>query len=333
MANITLRQLRAFLAVARARSFTRAASELSLTQSALTMAIRGLEEEVGLRLLDRSTRAVAPTAHGERFMATAERLLDEMQRAIDDLRAIADRQSGIVVMAATASFIGPVVAPALQAVAERFPGIAVRLIEEHTDGAARRLLAGELDFAITTLPRPEPGIEAIPLVRDRFGLLCPRDHPLARAGKSLGWGVLADFPLVGMSQLNGMRRALDQDRHGAQAVRGLRYEVSSMTTLRSLVEQGVGVGAVPALAARPLRGSGLAWRKLVPAVHRTASLARRAGRSLTPAAAEVVVAMLAQLEQLGDPDIAVMTDAGELARQGWIMPPTPSRVTATPPAA
>jgi LysR family carnitine catabolism transcriptional activator len=72
MANITLRQLRAFLAVARARSFTRAASELNLTQSALTMAIRGLEAEVGLRLLDRSTRAVAPTAHGERFMVTAE---------------------------------------------------------------------------------------------------------------------------------------------------------------------------------------------------------------------------------------------------------------------
>lgn len=318
MANITLRQLRAFLAVARARSFTRAASELNLTQSALTMAIRGLEEEVGLRLLDRSTRAVAPTAHGERFMATAERLLDEMQRAIDDLRAIADRQSGLVVMAATASFIGPVIAPALRAVAERFPGIAVRLIEEHTDGAARRLLAGELDFAITTLSRPEPGIEAIPLMRDRFGLLCPRDHPLARAGKSLGWGVLADFPLVGMSQLNGMRRALDQDRDGAQAVRGLRYEVSSMTTLRSLVESGVGVGAVPALAARPLRGSGLAWRELVPAVHRTASLARRAGRSLTPAAAEVVLAALAQLRLLRDPGIEVLTDRASLIRQGWV---------------
>jgi len=319
MRNITLRQLRAFLAVARARSFTRAASELNLTQSALTMAIRGLEAEVGLRLLDRSTRAVIPTAHGERFFTTAERLLDEMERAIDDLRAIADRQSGLVVMAATASFIGPVIAPALRALAKRFPGIAVRLIEEHTDGAARRLLAGELDFAITTLPKPESGIEAIPLMRDRFGLLCPRDHPLARAGKSLGWGVLADFPLVGMSQLNGMRRLLDQDPHGVHAVRNLRYETSSMTTLCSLVENGVGVGAVPALAARPLRGSSeLAWRELVPAVHRTASLARRAGRSLTPAAAEVVTEALEQLRQLHDPGIEVLTDQASLVRQGWM---------------
>jgi LysR family carnitine catabolism transcriptional activator len=243
-----------------------------------------------------------------------------MQRAIDDLRAIADRQSGLVVMAATASFIGPVIAPALHAVAERFPGIAVRLIEEHTEGAARRLLAGELDFATTTLPNPEPGIEAIPLMRDRFGLLCPRGHPLARAGKSLGWGVLADFPLVGMSQLNGMRRLLDQDRDGAQAVRGLRYEVSSMTTLRSLVESGggVGVGAVPALAARPLRGSELTWRELVPAVFRTASLARRAGRSLTPAAAEVVLAALARLRLLRDPGIEVLTDRASLVRRGWM---------------
>lgn len=321
MTNLTLRQLRAFLSVARARSFTRAASELNLTQSALTMAIRGLEAEVGLRLLDRSTRTVAPTAHGERFMVTAERLLDEMQRAVDDLRAIADRQSGLVVLAATASFVGPVVAPALQAVAERFPGIAVRLIEEHTEGAARRLLAGELDFAITTLPTPEPGIEAIPLLRDRFGLLCPQGHPLARAGKTLGWGVLGDFPLVGMSQLNGMRRLLERDRDGALAVRGLRYEVSSMTTLRSLVASGVGIGAVPALAARPLRSSGLAWRALVPAVHRTASLARRAGRSLTPAAAEVVLAALARLRQLRDPGIEVLTDRASLVRQGWIPRP------------
>src|SRR3954468_10380699 len=110
--DITLRQLRAFLAVARERNFTRAAARLRLTQSALTMSIKGLEAEVGVKLLDRTTRSVAPTAQGARCVAVAERLSEERERALDDLWAHAERQRGLVVVAATASLISHAFAPA-----------------------------------------------------------------------------------------------------------------------------------------------------------------------------------------------------------------------------
>jgi DNA-binding transcriptional LysR family regulator len=316
--NVTLRQLRVFLAVGRSRSFTRAANELNLTQSAVTMAIRALEAEVGLRLLDRSTRSVAPTVHGERFLVTAERMLEDMERALEDLRAIAEREQGLVVVAATASFISHVLAPALRDLAGRFPGISVRLIEEHTEGAARRLLAAEVDFAVTTLPSPEPGIEAVPLLCDRFGLICPSSHPLARAGPSLGWGALLDFPRVGLSMQNGIRRLLQQDQHGIQAVRDLRYEVSSVGALQSVVETGLAIAAIPALAAIPMRRASLVCCTLEPPLHRTISLARRAGRSLTPAATEVVRAAVKRLRNLRNADIEVLWDEATLRRQHWI---------------
>ena len=89
MKNITIKQLRAFIAVAKLRNFTRAAAQLNVSQSALTIAIRQLEAEVGLRLFDRSTRAVELTPHAITFRPAAQRLLDDLAQSIDDLNAVA----------------------------------------------------------------------------------------------------------------------------------------------------------------------------------------------------------------------------------------------------
>jgi DNA-binding transcriptional LysR family regulator len=94
--NITLRQLRAFRAVGHEGSFTRAAARLRLTQSALSIAVQSLEAELGLRLLDRSTRSVTPTLHGLRLLGLADRVLDELERGVEDLRAHAERARGQV---------------------------------------------------------------------------------------------------------------------------------------------------------------------------------------------------------------------------------------------
>src|SRR5919205_1072597 len=100
--NITLKQLRAFAAVAREQSFTRAAERLHVTQSALTAAIKALEEELNLRLFDRSTRAVVLTPQGQHFLPVAEKLLRDLTESLDDLKTLADRQRGSVTVAAAA---------------------------------------------------------------------------------------------------------------------------------------------------------------------------------------------------------------------------------------
>lgn len=320
--NITLRQLRAFIAVAQERNFTRAAARMRLTQSALTLSIKALEVEVGVKLLDRTTRSVVPTSHGERFIVVAERLIEEMERALDDLWAHAEKERGLVVVAATASLISHAFAPALRTLAHKYPGISVRIVEEHTVGAVRRLLAGEVDFAVTTLPNPDPALKAVPLLRDQFGLVCPADHALAGAGDTLGWGALRDHPTLGLSAESGIRALIEQHAGGTFVRQRPRYEVSSVSGLQSLVEQGLGVAAMPALAALPMTRAELVFRLLVPAVYRVVYLARQPGRSPTPAASALVAALLQRLEGLACSGIEVLAGAADLAQLGFDLTPS-----------
>jgi DNA-binding transcriptional LysR family regulator len=315
--NVTLRQLRAFLAVARERSFTRAAAQLHVTQSALTVAIKALETELGLKLLDRSTRSVTTTLHGERFLTLAERMLEEMEQALDDLQAHARRERGLVVVAATASLVSHALAPALGVLNRRHPGILVRIHEENTGGATRRLLGGEADIALTTLLEPDPAMDAVPLLRDRFGLCCPPGHALLDGAGPLDWAALRDQPLLSLGSESGIRALLERRAPPWLAQPRSRHEVSSVGGLRSLIRQGIGVAALPALAALPMREEGLAFRPLAPSVHRTVYLARRQGRTPTPATSALVALLLDQVALLADESIEALAVPEDLRRLGF----------------
>ncbi|MEO3473341.1 LysR substrate-binding domain-containing protein [Roseomonas sp. CAU 1739] len=315
--NVTLRQLRAFLAVTQERSFTRAAAQLHVTQSALTVSIKALEAELGLKLLDRSTRSVTPTLHGERFVALAGRMLEEMEQALDDLEAHARRERGLVVVAATASLVSHALAPALAVLNRRYPGIQVRILEENTGGATRRLLSGEADIALTTLPEPDPAMDAVPLLRDRFGVACPPGHPLLSETTPLDWGALRDHPMLSLGSESGIRALLERQAPAGLAMPRARHEVSSVGGLRSMIRQGIGVAALPALAALPMREDGLGFRPLAPAVFRTVYLARRQGRSPTPATAALVAPLLEQVRLLAQDSIEALVGVEDQRRMGF----------------
>lgn len=315
--NVTVRQLRGFLAVARERSFTKAAVRMHLTQSALTASIKALEGELGLRLFDRTTRAVAPTAHGERFVPVAERLLEDMGRALDDLRAYAERRQGQVVIAATATVINDLLVPALGRLSEQYPGIRIRLIEELTEGAIRRLQSSEIDLAFTTLEGDVADIEALPMFRDRFELVCAAGHSLATIRKSQRWRVFLEDATVGLTRQSGLFALLDRHPAGQFAVRDMRYEVSSVAGLKAMIETGLGIAAVPGLMAREMAGPGVVRRPLTPAIWRTVSLAVRSGRSPTPAASAVVAAALGQLGDIREKTIEPLVDPDALMAAGF----------------
>jgi len=328
--NVTLRQLRAFLAVAEERSFTRAAARLRVTQSALTVAIKALEAEIGLRLLDRTTRVVAPTLHGERLLVTAGRTIEEMERALDDLEAHAQRERGHVVVAATASLISLGLAPALGVLAQRHPGITVRIIEENTGGASRRLLAGEVDLALTTLPSPDPALEAVPLLRDRFGVVCRPGHPLLRSAAEPNWNALRRFRLISLGAESGIRAVIDRHARDRFVLPRPLYEISSVGGLRSLVRQGVGIAALPALAAAPTTQDGLVFRPLTPEIYRMVCLARRPGRAPTPATSALVDALLECLGALEHADVEMLFRQEDLERLGFEAAPPPRRLARKP---
>jgi DNA-binding transcriptional LysR family regulator len=144
MARENLNDVIAFLAVANERSFTRAAAKLGVSQSALSHAIRGLEERLGLRLLTRTTRSVAPTEAGERLVRTVGPRLEEVEAELGALGELRDRPSGTIRITAGEHAAEAILWPALAKFLPRYPAIKVELIIDYglTDIVAERYDAG-----------------------------------------------------------------------------------------------------------------------------------------------------------------------------------------------
>lgn len=299
MANITIRQLKAFISVAQERSFARAAERLHISPSAVTLAVRDLESEVGLRLFDRSTRSVELTPPAVTFLPVAERILGDLEGALEDLRSLAERQKGSVVVAAAASFINIVLTPAVAQLARRHPGIRVRIIEDTTESLVRRVVSGEVDFGVTTLWRPVTGIDAVQVLRDRLGVMFPSDHPMALSAEPISWSDVVGLPMASLAADAGIRAQIENHPEVGRLLPRPLYEVSNVSALQALVQHGAGVAVVPWMSARRATGGSMNYRPLAaPSVWRELFLIRRERRSLGPAASEMAKSMLAKLRSL-----------------------------------
>lgn len=297
--NITLKQLRAFVMVAREGSFTRAADNLNVTQSTLTSSIKILESELGIRLLDRSTRSVTVTAQGAQFLPTCDRLLRELEESVAEMHLTATRQRGSVVLAAAASFINYVLSPALASMARSYPGINARLLEETTEGVVRLVLDGEADFGVTTLFEKVRTLDSALLLTDRYGAVHRSPHALDAVSEPLHWSHLGPHTMIAVNRSNGIRVLVDRHSGIPSACKKPAYEVGSVSTLQGLLEQGFGYAVLPALAARPMLASGLQFRPLSrPRLQRRLYVVKKKGRTLTPAATAMLEAMTASLAQI-----------------------------------
>jgi len=299
MRNVTLKQLRAFAMVARERSFTRAAAQLNLSQSALTLQVRDLEAEVGLKLLHRSTRSVELTSAGLEFLPVSARLLDELTHALDDLHALARGERGSVVVVAGASVISLVVAPSIASLAKNFPGITIRILEDLGDEVARRVISGEADFGIASFSRPSKELDSSFLLKDRVGILCRRDHALARK-RTLRAQDLTHHPFAILGQGTVLRTVLANNPDVGPVLPRPNYEASSISALVALVEQGAGIALMPSFGAFPATGRKLVFRPIhEPPMFRELCFVAPRRRSLTPAAQQVAAAIVARFEAMG----------------------------------
>ncbi len=144
MPRIDLNDIATFLAVARQRSFTRSAAQLGVSQSALSQTVRGLEARLGLRLLTRTTRRVAPTEAGERLLAAAGPRLDEIDAELAALSELRDKPSGTIRITAHDRALKTILWPALERLLPDYPDIKVEIVIDYglTDIVAERYDAG-----------------------------------------------------------------------------------------------------------------------------------------------------------------------------------------------
>jgi DNA-binding transcriptional LysR family regulator len=282
--NLTLRQLRAFVQVARHGGFTAAARHLHLTQSATSLLVRELEGQLGVQLLDRTTRQVSITDAGSEFLQSAERILADVDHAVTNTLGLVEKRRGRIAVATTPLFAATLLPEVIAQFRQTYPAITVRLADLLTEQIVRQVQSGEADFGIGTFLGLDAEIDRVALFHDKLGVLLTSGSPLA-SRRRLNWADLAGQPLIAMSHASAFRPLIDQALQRAGISLAPRFEVGYMGTAIGLVEAGLGVSVLPAYTGSLVRSDKVRFRVLQnPVVTREVTLVRRAGRSLSPAA-------------------------------------------------
>lgn len=279
----SLADLRAFVTVGELQSFAGAAKALHLSQPALSRRISHLEELLGVRLFDRTTRSVQLTLLGRRFLAQVQGLVDDLDRSVLSLRDAALLEDGDVTIGCVFSAVHHFLPPVIRSFREQHPRVLVRIIEEGADEVLASVKEGEADFALNYIGMQDTDVEFTPLLKEPYVLACAADHPLARR-RSVRWEELAAHPLARVSHASRNRLFIDQALTDLPPLPRPVCEVRHVSTLIGLVENGLGVAVVPQLTLPRDSQLVVGVRLEQPAITRTIGMIRRTGRSLSPAA-------------------------------------------------
>lgn len=282
--NLTLKQLRAFVAIAEKGGFTQAAASMHLTQSALSVLIRGLESGLGIRVFDRTTRAVRLTEAGREFLPVATSTLANLQNAVANAKELADRKRGRVAVAATPLFSYTVLPRAVARYREAHPGVEVVIRDSVADQIQRKVLDGEVDFGIDTFESLARELVAEPLMSDTLVVACPHGHALARRTQ-VTWRALAGHPFIALVRDNSVGQLISTSIATADVAVRPAFEVSFLSTAVGLVDAGLGITVMPSYATPMMRLFRIQTRRLVaPVITREMSIVTRRDRAFTPAA-------------------------------------------------
>jgi DNA-binding transcriptional LysR family regulator len=285
--NFDLNDLLAFRAVAELSNFRRAAEAVHISQPAFSRRIEKLEQALGVRLLDRTTRRVSLTTVGREFARKVQALLDDLDGTLLGIRGETTARMGRITVASVPSAVNYHVSQVIRRYRETYPKVRIRIFDAGANAVLDAVARGEADFGINFMGSQEPDIAFVPLLEERFVAACRRDHPLARKRRAT-WADLAAHDFIAVSKSSGNRLLIDQALAGGAGAPESLYEAEHVTALLGLVEAGLGVAAVPSLAMpgkdHPLIVSVPLFE---PVVTRRVGLIRRKGRTLSPAAQQL----------------------------------------------
>ena len=285
--DLTARQLHAVLAVAEYNSFIAAASFLKTSQPALTRTIRRVEDVLGVRLFDRTTRRVAITAAGKEFVAVAERILNDLRISVGSMREIGAEQRGRIIVSSIMSVANGLFPAIVAKYRASRPGIEIVLREGVHGTVVEDVRSGAADLGVTYVDDVPEFVAAKRVSREVFEVILPRNHPLIKSSRrsSVTLAELAEFPLVSLPYESRTRRIIDGAAAGAGYALQHVATVTQFATMMSFVRAGVGIAIVPSGAIAGLLGKDLAVLALAkPRLSRDVGLIWLRDRELTPAA-------------------------------------------------
>jgi LysR family transcriptional regulator, hydrogen peroxide-inducible genes activator len=273
-------QLRYFLAVAQAGSFTQAARQCNVSQPSLSIQVAKLEDELGGPLFERTRKGGRLTARGETFLPRAKAILEQMESAREDAKALSGLTLGKVSLGCMPTTGAHLLPPILTAFRKAYPKIQVHLKEESSPDLARDLEQGEIELAILDEAGLRPSLDHQTILTEELLLALPAKHPLAGKG-ALTLRQTAEEPFILMKSGHGFRQiTLDLYRKAGLEPKVV-FESGGIETVQAMVAAGLGISLVPQMVAK---FPGVAYAKVsAPKADRTLSLAWRKKAPLSSA--------------------------------------------------
>ena len=237
-----IRQLKAFLAIAEAKTFTAGARRVNVTQAAISMQIRQLEDEVGLQLFTRTPRRVILTEAGEYLLERARKILREHDSALAEIAEVAGAEYGrLRIGSASGTFAMHQLPAIMRHLKEKFPNSELTVASGTSQRLVDKIMHGEIDSAFVSLPVDNSNISTESLFSDEIVAIAHPKHPLAK-DKYISAATLAGESLILGERGGNTRRMIDEFFQAANVKPNITMELSRQEAITQMVEQNLGVG-------------------------------------------------------------------------------------------
>ncbi|ANY87362.1 MULTISPECIES: LysR family transcriptional regulator [Pseudomonas] len=293
---MNVKQLRAFVTVAKYQSFAQAGEHLHVSQPALSLTIKALEDNLGGALLTRTTRSVSLTPEGEVLLPLARRLLADWDDTEEMLRQRFTLQLGRVSVAAMPAFAGNLLPRSLKVFRQRYPKVNVTVHDVINEQVLELVRHRRVELGIGFEPENLDGLRFHPLYLDRFVAVVPADSPLA-SQPQVAWRDLLAQDFIALQRPSAVRLLMEQNVAASHGKLTAAFESHQLSTIGRMVANGLGVSAVPALCINQMQELGARCVALVePRVERRIGVIALADHKLSTAAQALLDVVLSHTD-------------------------------------
>ena len=297
--NVTIKQLQGFVAVAKSGSFAEACTLVHLSQPALSIAIKNLEEAIGGKLLERSTRSVALTPEGADFFPVAQRLLADWNQSLEDVRNLFALRRGKLDIATMPTFASSLLPAILAEFHQQYADINITVHDIIAESVVDMVRSGRVELGVTFDPGDAQDLDFQPLFLDKFVAVLPKKHPLL-AQQQLKWRDLLQHPYIALQRPSSIRLLIDQKLQEHGITLNPAFEAHQLASIGRMVTTGLGISVVPALSSGQIREMGAHCRPIsAPVITRNVGIITRKRYPLSVASQAMITVIGQWIGQQG----------------------------------
>ncbi|HVE10664.1 MAG TPA: LysR family transcriptional regulator [Paraburkholderia sp.] len=285
--NLSLKQLKVFLGVANASSFTKTAQSMHLSQAALSAIIRELETQLQCRLLERTTRTVALTEAGRVFYPTAMKIVETLEKSVIELNELGRQKQSSLLLGCTPMIAASLMPPVLARFAQAYPATAVELVDRPPGELLKMVEEGDLDAAFGIFFSQISGIDRVPIFPTRLVAVSAIGDmslggPAARERHGVRWSALEGLPLITLPKDNPLQRLIEATLSKEEVTVSRRTVVGHLQTAVAMAHEGLGVAIMPSFCEHICRHYRVQIDVMRPEVEFSFYRITRSGRDMLP---------------------------------------------------